>query len=126
MGVHDNPLISNILEKFTKLLVDVDVDLQLLNTFKLTELMILFKTEYVTYQGSLTTPPCSESVIWILCPYPVFISTRQLEMFRKISQATGMANNYRPVQSIGNRTVYLITNDAEPIAKMITKTGDDD
>ncbi|KAM9460217.1 carbonic anhydrase-related protein-like isoform 2-T2 [Salvelinus alpinus] len=35
--------------------------------------------DYWVYEGSLTTPPCSESVTWILYRYPLTISQLQLQ-----------------------------------------------
>ncbi|XP_049764347.1 carbonic anhydrase 2-like [Schistocerca cancellata] len=32
---------------------------------------------YLSYCGSLTRPPCSEGVLWILRPHPLTISSRQ-------------------------------------------------
>lgn len=89
-------------------MVDVGMPLNFQNTFKLDDLIIPFNKDYITYQGSLTTPPCTESVIWIISPYPSYISVEQIVKFRKISEATGMENNYRPVQWVGNRTIYLV------------------
>jgi carbonic anhydrase len=47
--------------------------------------------EYLTYQGSLTMPPCSEGVTWAIMEQPVVISARQLYTFRytlRISKQT--------------------------------------
>lgn len=33
---------------------------------------------FYTYQGSLTTPPCSEAVTWIVFPDPILISFEQV------------------------------------------------
>ncbi len=54
---------------------------------------------YVTYQGSLTTPPCSEGVTWIVMKTPVEASRQQLGLLQKI---TGGPNN-RPLQSQNGR-----------------------
>ncbi|VDK87787.1 unnamed protein product [Dibothriocephalus latus] len=35
-------------------------------------------SRYYTYEGSLTTPPCSECVRWIVCADPVEISDSQI------------------------------------------------
>lgn len=35
----------------------------------------------VTYEGSLTTPPCSEGISWNVLTTPVTISTKQIEAF---------------------------------------------
>ncbi|MCY3865074.1 MAG: carbonic anhydrase family protein [Chloroflexi bacterium] len=53
---------------------------------------------YYTYQGSLTTPPCSEVVRWLLLDSPVELSTQQVAAFRTIYDG-----NARPVQTLGKR-----------------------
>ncbi len=57
---------------------------------------------YYHYQGSLTTPPCSEVVSWYVLKTPVTASARQLEDFAKI-----LDNNYRPVQPLNGREVMV-------------------
>ena len=53
---------------------------------------------YYTYQGSLTTPPCSEVVRWLLLDTPVELSAAQIAAFTAIYDA-----NARPVQPLGQR-----------------------
>lgn len=53
---------------------------------------------FYTYQGSLTTPPCSEIVRWLLLDSPVALSEQQIAAFTDIYDA-----NARPVQPLGAR-----------------------
>ncbi len=50
--------------------------------------------EYFTYGGSLTTPPCSEGVKWIVLKTAVEASAEQIAIFKK---RVGQATN-RPIQ----------------------------
>lgn len=52
------------------------------------------------YLGSLTTPPCSEGVRWIVMTAPVSLSSQQLEQL-----AEAMPRNNRPVQPLNDRTL---------------------
>lgn len=53
---------------------------------------------YYTYQGSLTTPPCSEIVRWLLLDTPVELSADQIAAYTAIYDG-----NARPVQPLGRR-----------------------
>ena len=53
---------------------------------------------YYTYQGSLTTPPCSEIVRWLLLDTPIALSAGQIAAY-----TTLYSNNARPVQPLGKR-----------------------
>ena len=57
--------------------------------------------EYYRYNGSLTTPPCSEGVRWYVLKEPVTVSKAQIEQF---SKTVGFANN-RPVQPVNARAI---------------------
>lgn len=56
---------------------------------------------YNYYSGSLTTPPCTEGVRWIVMKQPITMSDAQIEALRK---AIGFANN-RPVRPLNGRVV---------------------
>jgi len=52
------------------------------------------------YNGSLTTPPCSEEIIWFIMNTPIEISENQITAFKQIYNS-----NNRPVQILHNRKV---------------------
>lgn len=52
------------------------------------------------YHGSLTTPPCSESVRWIVMTDPIQFDAGQIEAFREV-----FTGNNRPPQSLNRREV---------------------
>jgi len=65
-------------------------------------------TEYYRYTGSLTTPACSESVMWTVYKDSVFISQAQMDSFRTIYGNGGelMEKNFRPTQVLNSREVF--------------------
>ncbi len=62
------------------------------------------KKDYVTYQGSLTTPPCSEIVTWLVMTEPLQANKEQLAYMSGILQ-----DNYRPVQDLNGRVISAYT-----------------
>jgi len=69
---------------------------------------------FYSYKGSLTTPPCSQTVNWYLFEKPVKITKAQLNHFDlrwkdNINFACGHGNN-RPVQSLNERIVKKSNN----------------
>ena len=55
---------------------------------------------YFTYMGSLTTPPCSENVLWFVMKNPILVSEDQVMNFGRI-----YPSNARPLQPKGDRLV---------------------
>ncbi len=64
--------------------------------------MLPVDRDYYTYDGSLTAPPCSEGVTWILLKTRVDASADQINRFRAIF---GGGSTARPVQPINDRLV---------------------
>jgi len=64
-------------------------------------------SKYSTYEGSLTTPPCAESVEWINFLTPLKISRAQLQQFRMLDDAkmNPIVDNFRPPQPLNGRKV---------------------
>ncbi len=59
---------------------------------------------YYYYKGSLTTPPCSETVSWYILKNNLSASKEQLEEFAKI-----LDNNFRPIQKLNGRKIEEYT-----------------
>ncbi len=56
---------------------------------------------YFTYDGSLTTPPCTEGVTWFVLKTPVQISQNEIATF-----ARKYPHNARPVQQLHGRVIH--------------------
>ena len=56
---------------------------------------------YYRFNGSLTTPPCSEGVMWLVMKTPVNTGKEQVEAFAH----TLHHPNNRPVQAVNARPV---------------------
>ncbi len=55
---------------------------------------------YYTYMGSLTTPPCSEDVLWMVMKQPIQLSPEQIAIFARL-----YPNNARPIQKGNGRLI---------------------
>ncbi|XP_071699398.1 alpha carbonic anhydrase 4-like [Rutidosis leptorrhynchoides] len=60
--------------------------------------------KYFRYYGSLTTPPCSEGVIWTLAETVKSISKDQIDLLKEPLEKT-YQENARPVQDLNGRIV---------------------
>lgn len=57
---------------------------------------------YYDFEGSLTTPPCSEGVHWMVMRQPVKVTSQHIQAFRAL-----YAHNARPVQPLNGREVKV-------------------
>ncbi len=94
-----NPLFDKYLDSFPKEKGEFSNEDQI-------ELMeaIPGNLSYYHYNGSLTTPPCSEIVTWYVLQTPLEASKEQIEKFSAI-----LNNNYRPTMPINERSVVAYT-----------------
>lgn len=58
------------------------------------------RREYYTFMGSLTTPPCSEGVLWIVLKEPIQLSSQQIAIFARLYPM-----NARPLQVQAGRMI---------------------
>ncbi|XP_019401196.1 PREDICTED: carbonic anhydrase 4 [Crocodylus porosus] len=68
-------------------------------------------TRYYRYAGSLTTPGCNEAVVWTVFEEPIELGQQQVQafpttVFFSTNLSLPMMDNFRPIQPLGNRTVY--------------------
>lgn len=93
----ENPYLNGILKRLPK---EVGKE-QLYEDFKLNPVNFLpANTEFYKYSGSLTTPPCSEGVYWMVFKHPLEASARQIRQMNEL-----MGDNARPVQPLNARSL---------------------
>lgn len=64
------------------------------------------RRSYFYYEGSLTTPPCTENVRWVVLDAPIPASSAHLDPLR--AQYDG---NARPIQPLNSRTIRHISTE---------------
>uniref|UniRef100_A0A669DWE7 Receptor-type tyrosine-protein phosphatase gamma n=1 Tax=Oreochromis niloticus TaxID=8128 RepID=A0A669DWE7_ORENI len=113
LGQKDNPAVDPIIQGL-KGVVHHEKETYL-RSFVLRDLLPSSVDSYYRYTGSLTTPPCSKVVEWIIFSRPVYLSHSQLEAFYSIftteqqdhvKSVEYLRNNFRPLQDLGNRKVF--------------------
>lgn len=87
----DNPIFADLWNQFTSGAGTIQLD---------ASKMIPPQKTYYHYSGSLTSPPCTEGVEWIVYNTPAEFSRDQIVAFRSKFQA-----NNRPVQPLNGRKV---------------------
>lgn len=63
--------------------------------------LIPSNSHHFSYHGSLTTPPCTEGVQWIILRDPISMSTQQIAQLTSI-----IGQNARPIQPLHDRKIY--------------------
>lgn len=79
----------------------------IVNNLRYSDLLPLENRDYYYYEGSLTTPLCTEIVQWFVLKEPVSIPAAIVEAFREVEGAHGeiLTENVRIVQALNGRTV---------------------
>ncbi|KAL3819761.1 hypothetical protein ACJIZ3_005666 [Penstemon smallii] len=63
-------------------------------------------TAYYRYDGSVTTPPCSETVTWTIVQKVETVSREQVSALQNAVH-DGSVGNARPIQALNGRTIFL-------------------
>ncbi|WP_034263180.1 carbonic anhydrase [Bacillus sp. J33] len=94
---NENKIFAEMFSKLPQVETEEDVTLE-----KFVDLENLLPNEknFFRYSGSLTTPPCSEDVKWIVMDQPIEMSKEQIEAFGSI-----FPHNSRPIQPLNGRKV---------------------
>ncbi|XP_052867698.1 carbonic anhydrase 7-like [Anopheles cruzii] len=84
------------------------LELSFSKSFSLNSVIGAMGWPYYSYEGSLTTPPCLETVTWIVASKRLAITEREMNLLRALDGATGgpLLQNYRPTQPVNNRRVF--------------------
>ncbi|XP_040889876.1 receptor-type tyrosine-protein phosphatase gamma-like [Toxotes jaculatrix] len=113
VGGKDNPAVDPIIHGL-KGVVHHEKE-TFLEPFVLKDLLPSTLGSYYRYTGSLTTPPCSKVVEWIIFSRPIYVSYKQLEAFYSIftteqqdhvKSVEYLRSNFRPIQNLDNRHVF--------------------
>ncbi|XP_060614009.2 carbonic anhydrase 14 isoform X1 [Anolis sagrei] len=112
VGGEENPAYDHILQhlediKYKEQEIQID-------PFDVRELLPVHLGHYFRYNGSLTTPPCYQSVLWTVFHQPASISASQLEKLQKSLYATDegkmpealLVDNFRDPQNVNQRVIY--------------------
>uniref|UniRef100_T1K0I0 Carbonic anhydrase n=2 Tax=Tetranychus urticae TaxID=32264 RepID=T1K0I0_TETUR len=109
----NNPALEDIVRKLDKIRCG-GLRYELGSRLNLLQLLPSNFGKYYQYQGSLTTPPCSESVTWIVFKNSQNIGRKQINKFRKLFQdkkcTIEMGTVTRQLQPINERIVYSSTS----------------
>ncbi|XP_015265591.1 PREDICTED: carbonic anhydrase 14 isoform X1 [Gekko japonicus] len=111
VGDSENPAYSHILDHL-KDIRHAEQEISL-SPFNIRDLLPAHLGHYFRYNGSLTTPPCYQSVLWTVFHLPAHISAAQLAKLQKSLHSTkeeetlqlSLVDNFRRPQDLNHRPV---------------------
>ncbi|XP_023311345.1 putative carbonic anhydrase 5 [Anoplophora glabripennis] len=76
---------------------------------------------FYRYEGSLTTPDCNEGILWTVFTNTIPISAKQVKIFEAMHDDHNalLEHNYRSLQSLNGRDVYVKISPIRASAKAI-------
>ena len=98
-GTQTNPFLAHFMRSLP---THVNEEIK---TFEKADIMETFPqhlNSFYHYTGSLTTPPCTEGITWIIMTDPVIATENQIEAIHAITH-----DDNRPIQKINNRKVFV-------------------
>ena len=73
------------------------------------------RSPFIVYKGSLTTPPCSETVTWVVSTAKFAVSKKTMYLFRRVYAVNENGENYSPksrvraIQPLNGRSILQST-----------------
>lgn len=108
VAAEDNPQLNPLFDQISR--VRCAGQSVILNDFlTVASFLPVNRNDFYRYQGSLTTPPCSESVTWIILRSPLDMGRRQINRLRDLRDANCRAtisNNWRNLQDTNERQIF--------------------
>ncbi|KFO73908.1 Carbonic anhydrase 9, partial [Cuculus canorus] len=118
VGSRENPYYQEILQHLYK--IQREGEEVLVSGFNIAGLLPANLKLYFHYNGSLTTPPCSQTVKWTIFNQTMLISHYQMSMLvmsLRNDDGKPLQNNYRPVKDLHGRRVLASFQTTLPSAK---------
>ncbi len=95
---YENPFLAHFISSLPK---EVDQEIRSTEKADIYELLPPEPLSFFYYAGSLTTPPCTEGVDWIVLEDPVSANFDQIEAIHAI-----IHDDNRPVQALNDRIIF--------------------
>ncbi|XP_063001813.1 carbonic anhydrase 14 isoform X2 [Elgaria multicarinata webbii] len=111
-GNEENPAYNHILEQLDD--IKYKEQEKPVSAFNVRDLLPAHLGQYFRYNGSLTTPPCYQSVLWTVFQQPARLSDAQLQKLQRSIYSTAeedtppvlLADNFRSLQLLNQRVVF--------------------
>ncbi|KAM9367387.1 carbonic anhydrase 9 [Phaethornis superciliosus] len=106
VGPRENPYYQEILEHLNE--IEAEGEEVMVAGFNIAGLLPANLKFYFHYNGSLTTPPCYQTVKWTVFNQTVLLSREQMSTLAtslRNEDSEPLQNNYRPVQGLNGRRV---------------------
>lgn len=105
-----NPTLENILNSAASIMDKAGEKSVLKEPFSPIQLLPKDRSSYFRYDGSLTNPPCTENVIWIVFDNTLPVATDQIKRFKQLRDEDGapVTRNFRRLQSLNSRPIYFV------------------
>ncbi|NXF45822.1 CAH9 anhydrase, partial [Oceanites oceanicus] len=120
VGPRENPYYQEILEHLYE--IQSEGEEVLVPGFNIAGLLPANLKLYFHYNGSLTTPPCYQTVKWTVFNQTMLLSHDQMSMLvmsLRNDDSKPLQNNYRPVQDLHRRRVLASFQTTLPSSKQL-------